>query len=173
MNGKIAPKSIVIGVADPIPSPVHSKLGCLRRGTPEFGSISLFLLQATLAPLAAVEEDHVGAPCRERLHICRRSLPLCTRESALDGLQIVEVERRDQMKVGRAPRSCNRTLADLVLSETGDFLRDRNVLLEVVSVKSSKSFGALYITTSRAIVLHRTANKLDDFTDRSIRSFRP
>jgi hypothetical protein len=34
------------------------------------------------------EENHVGAPCRERLHICRRSLPLCTRESALDGRQI-------------------------------------------------------------------------------------
>jgi hypothetical protein len=50
----------------------------------------------------------------------------------------VEVERRDQMKVGRAPRGCNRTLADLVLSETGDFLRDRNVRLEVVLVKSNK-----------------------------------
>jgi hypothetical protein len=87
------------------------------------------------------------------LHICRRSLPLCTRESALDGRQIVEVERRDQMKVGRAPRGCNRTLADLVLSETGDFLRDRNVGLEVVFVTTS--FGALYITTSRAIMLLR------------------
>lgn len=103
--------------------------------------------------LAAVEENHVGVPCRERLHICRRSLPLCTRESALDGRQIVEVERRDQMKVGRAPRGCNRTLADLVLSETGDFLRDRNVGLEVVFVTTS--FGALYITTSRAIMLLR------------------
>src|ERR1700732_3709656 len=66
------------------------------------------------------------------------ALPLCTRESTLDGRQIVEVERRDQMKVGRAPRGCNRTLDDLVLSETGDFLRDRNVVLEVVFVKSNK-----------------------------------
>src|ERR1700730_4277834 len=38
----------------------------------------------------------------------------------------------------RAPRGCNRTLADLVFSETGDFLRDRNVGLEVVFVKSNE-----------------------------------
>jgi hypothetical protein len=47
----------------------------------------------------------------------------------------------------KGPRGCNRTLADLVLSETGDFLRDRNVGLEVVFVKSNKD-GHWYLGAS-------------------------
>ena len=76
----------------------------------------------------------------------------------------VEVERRDQMKVGRAPRGCNRTLADLVLSETRDFLRDRNVSLEVVFVKSNKD-GHWYLrrdladATALLKELHRIVNE--------------
>jgi (2Fe-2S) ferredoxin len=68
------------------------------------------------------------------------------------------------MKVGRTPRSCNRTLADLVLSETGDFLRDRNVGLEVVFVKSNKD-GHWYLRCDLADVtallkeLHRIVNE--------------
>src|SRR3984893_7359762 len=103
-----------------------------------FLAVSHFYCKERCSHPAAFEENHIGATCRERLHICRQSLPLCTRESALDGRQIVEVHRCDQMKVGRTPRGCNRTLADLILSETGDFLHDRNVRLEVVFVKSNK-----------------------------------
>ena len=65
---------------------------------------------------------------------------------------------------GRAPRGCNRTLADLVLSETGDFLHDRNVGLEVVFVKSNKD-GHWYLRRDLADVtallkeLHRIVNE--------------
>src|SRR5271169_1246464 len=42
----------------------------------------------------------------------------------------------NQMKTGRPGRCCNRTLADLVLPETGDFLCEWNVRSEVMLVKS-------------------------------------
>ena len=72
-----------------------------------FSPFLIFYCKERCSHLAAVEENHIGATCRERLHICRQSLPLCTRESALDGRQIVEVHRCDQMKVGRTPRGYN------------------------------------------------------------------
>ena len=55
-------------------------------------------------------------------------------------------------------------MADLVLSETGDFLRDRNVGLEVVFVKSNKD-GHWYLRCDLADVtallkeLHRIVNE--------------
>jgi hypothetical protein len=55
-------------------------------------------------------------------------------------------------------------LADLVLSETGDFLRDRNVGLDVVFVKSNKD-GHWYLRRDLADVtallkeLHRIVNE--------------
>src|ERR1700732_553466 len=90
-----------------------------------------------------------------------------------DGALIREPPRLDTMqqpygiprrRAVEGPRGCNRTLADLVLSETGDFLRDRNVGLDVVFVKSNKD-GHWYLRRALADVtallkeLHRIVNE--------------
>src|SRR5713226_1252267 len=88
--------------------------------------------------LAGVEEKHlhIGVTWCEDSPVCSSRSPLRARESLLDRRQIVEMQRRDQMKAGGSSRRRNGTLADLVLSQTGEFLCDRNVRFEVMPVES-------------------------------------
>src|ERR1035437_2931975 len=100
-----------------------------RPGSPNLG------LPRVESNLATVEQKHIRTVGREGLHVRCCGLPLPAREGVLDGRHIVEVQSRDQMKIGRPGRCRNWSLADLELPKPGDLLGEWNVRSEVIFVK--------------------------------------
>ncbi len=83
----------------------------------------------------AVEKEHLNAgvirrqkaairPGRSSLHVLANAL--------FDRGKVVEMQRSDQMNIGRSRRRCDGALADLVSPETGNFLGERHVDFKVM-----------------------------------------
>lgn len=88
--------------------------------------------------LASIEHEYVDTPSGEILNVRHCRLPLSTRESILNGGEIVILQDRNEVVPRRSARSSYGTLADLIFSQTRYFLCKRHMPFEVMFVKRGR-----------------------------------